>query len=140
MDDAFLLGWEEWAAFPKLGLPALKVKVDTGARTSALHAVSVEPFGPLDKPQVRFILHPVPEKPEIEVVCSAPAVDRREVTSSNGERELRWVIETPVKLTRDQKDLLKQFEETFGQGDRQHNPRSQTWLDGVRDFFDRMTS
>lgn len=98
MDDQFVLGWEEWAMFPTLGLPAIKAKVDTGARTSALHAVSVEPFGPLETPQVRFILHPIPEKPEIEVICSAPAVDRREVTSSNGERELRWVIETPVQI------------------------------------------
>lgn len=98
MEKSFRLGWEEWASFPKLGLPAVKVKVDTGARTSALHAVSVEPFGPVDAPQVRFILHPIPDKPDIEVVCSAPAVDRREVTSSNGERELRWVIETPVLI------------------------------------------
>jgi len=98
MDQAFMLGWEEWAAFPKLNLPAVKAKVDTGARTSALHAVSVEPFGPLESPQVRFILHPIPDKPEIEVVCSAAAVDRREVISSNGDRELRWVIETPVRI------------------------------------------
>jgi len=98
MADAFMLGWEEWAAFPKLNIPAVKAKVDTGARTSALHAVSVEPFGPLESPQVRFVLHPIPDKPEIEVVCSAPAVDRREVISSNGERELRWVIETPVRM------------------------------------------
>ena len=98
MSDTFMLGWEEWAAFPKLNIPAVKAKVDTGARTSALHAVSVEPFGPLENPQVRFILHPIPDKPEIEVVCSAAAVDRREVVSSNGERELRWVIETPVRI------------------------------------------
>ncbi|WP_300555826.1 30S ribosomal protein S6--L-glutamate ligase [Maricaulis sp.] len=98
MEDKTLLGWEEWATFPKLGLPAVKAKVDTGARTSALHAVSIEPFGPLEKTQVRFILHPIPDKPEIEIVCSAPAVDRREVVSSNGERELRWVIETPVRI------------------------------------------
>jgi hypothetical protein len=43
-------------------------------------------------------------------------------------------------LTREQKDLLKKFEETFTKGDNQQNPRSQTWLDGVREFFDRMTS
>ncbi len=98
MDEPFSLGWEEWASFPTLGLPAVKAKVDTGARTSALHAVSIEPFGSIDAPQVRFILHPIPDKPEVEVICSAPAVDRREVISSNGEGELRWVIETPVRI------------------------------------------
>ena len=98
MSEPFVLGWEEWAAFPGLGLPAIKAKVDTGARTSALHAVSIEPFGPVDKPQVRFIMHPVPDRPEVEVTCAAPAVDRREVTSSNGETELRWVIEARVKI------------------------------------------
>lgn len=98
MERRFTLGWEEWAAFPGLELPAIKAKVDTGAKTSALHAVSVEPFGSKNKPQVRFIMHPIPEDPEVEVVCAAPAVDRREVTSSNGETEWRWVIRTPVKI------------------------------------------
>lgn len=98
MTEPFVLGWEEWAAFPGLGLPAIKAKVDTGARTSALHAVSIEPFGPVDKPQVRFVMHPVPDQPEVEVTCAAPAVDRREVTSSNGETELRWVIEATVRI------------------------------------------
>ncbi len=97
-DEPFVLGWEEWAGFPGLGLPAIKAKVDTGARTSALHAVAVEPFGPESKPQVRFVMHPIPDRPEVEVVCAAPAVDRREVTSSNGETELRWVIEAKVKI------------------------------------------
>ncbi|XBQ14935.1 MAG: 30S ribosomal protein S6--L-glutamate ligase [Oceanicaulis sp.] len=97
-EDPFVLGWEEWAAFPGLGLPAIKAKVDTGARTSALHAVAVEPFGPESAPQVRFIMHPIPDQPEVEVICSAPAVDRREVTSSNGESELRWVIEARVRI------------------------------------------
>jgi len=98
MTDPFVLGWEEWAAFPGLGIPALKAKVDTGARTSALHGVAVEPFGPIEKPQVRFILHPIPDQPDVELTCSAPAVDRREVTSSNGEAELRWVIEALVRI------------------------------------------
>jgi ribosomal protein S6--L-glutamate ligase len=98
MTDPFALGWEEWAAFPGLGLPAIKAKVDTGARTSALHAVSVEPFGPEKRLQVRFVMHPIPDQPEVEVICAAPVVDRREVTSSNGETELRWVIETPVRI------------------------------------------
>lgn len=96
--DPFVLGWEEWAAFEGLALPAIKAKVDTGAKTSALHAVAIEPFGPADNPQVRFIMHPIPDQPDLEVICAAPAVDRREVTSSNGETELRWVIEANVTV------------------------------------------
>ena len=92
------LGWEEWVSMADLGLPAIKAKVDTGARTSALHAVRVEPFGTEAKPQVRFIMHPDPDDPTVEVVCSARVVDRRNVTSSNGQQELRYIIRTPVTL------------------------------------------
>ncbi|MCA0922260.1 30S ribosomal protein S6--L-glutamate ligase [Pseudooceanicola nanhaiensis] len=94
----FTLGWEEWLALPGLGLPAIHAKVDTGARTSALHAFAIEPFGPADKPMVRFAIHPDPHDPELEIICSAPLKDRREVTSSNGETELRFVIETEVAM------------------------------------------
>ena len=96
--EPFVLGWEEWASFSGLALPAIKAKIDTGAKTSALHAVAIEPFGPDNNPQVRFIMHPIPDQPDLEVVCAAPAVDRREVTSSNGETELRWVIEAQVTI------------------------------------------
>ncbi len=94
----FTLGWEEWLALPSLGLPAIKAKVDTGARTSALHAEAIEPFGRVDKPQVRFLMRPDPGDPSIEVTCSAKVVDRRNVTSSNGESELRYVITTEVEM------------------------------------------
>lgn len=97
-DDGLTLGWVEWCALPKIGLPAMKMKVDTGAKTSALHAFTCEPFGPADKPKIRFGIHPIPEKPEIEVYCSADIIDRREVTSSNGETEMRYVIETPIQM------------------------------------------
>lgn len=96
--QSFRLGWEEWVGFAELGLPAIKAKVDTGARTSALHAVRIEPFGTEEKPQVRFIMHPDPEDPSIEVVCSAHVVDRRNVTSSNGSTELRYVINSPISI------------------------------------------
>ena len=89
----FELGWEEWLALPDLGLPAIKAKIDTGAKTSALHASVIEPFGPVTSPQVRFLIQPDPNNPALEVTCSAPVVDRREVTSSNGETELRYVID-----------------------------------------------
>ena len=93
-----ILGWEEWIALPDLGLPAIKAKVDTGARTSALHAVFVEPFGPAKARKVRFGVHPIPRRNDVEIVCMAPLVDKREVRSSNGEREERYVIETPIRI------------------------------------------
>ncbi len=96
--DKIILGWEEWVSLPELGLPALTAKVDTGARTSALHAFAIEPFGDAQKPNVRFGIHPIPERPDIEIFCSAPLIGRREVTSSNGEAELRYVIRTSVKI------------------------------------------
>ncbi|UTW56383.1 30S ribosomal protein S6--L-glutamate ligase [Kordiimonas sp. SCSIO 12610] len=92
------VGWEEWVALKQLGLPALKAKVDTGARTSALHAFTIQPFGSEDNPKVRFGIHPIPDRPDFEVYCSASVVDRREVTSSNGQVELRYVIETPITI------------------------------------------
>ena len=94
----FTIGWAEWVALPDLGLPAIRAKVDTGARTSALHAFQVEPFGPITAPMVRFGVHPIPGRTDIVIYCSAPVVDRREVTSSNGERETRCVITTRVQI------------------------------------------
>jgi len=98
MTKSISLGWEEWVSLPTLGLPAIKAKIDTGARTSALHAVAVEPFGSERNPQVRFIMHPNPDDPSIEVICSAKVIDRRLVSSSNGERESRFVIEAPMTI------------------------------------------
>lgn len=92
------LGWEEWVALPGLGLPAIKAKVDTGAQTSALHALVIEAFGSEDNPQVRFVMHPDPDDPTVEVVCSAKVIGRRSVVSSNGTAESRYLIETPLKI------------------------------------------
>ncbi len=98
MSESYMLGWEEWLALPELGLPAIKAKVDTGAKTSALHAYSIETFGPADRPKVRFAVHPVPGRDDVSVICTADVVDRRDVTSSNGESESRYVIRTPVTI------------------------------------------
>ncbi|CRL16116.1 30S ribosomal protein S6--L-glutamate ligase [Phaeobacter italicus] len=92
------LGWEEWVGLPDLGLPALRVKVDTGARTSSLHATEIETFGPQNAPKVRFLVHPIPGQFDLAIPCSAVIKDRRDVTSSNGESELRYVIETNLAI------------------------------------------
>jgi ribosomal protein S6--L-glutamate ligase len=83
---------------PELGLGAIKAKVDTGARTSALHAFYAEPFGPARARKVRFGVHPLPRRSDIAVECTARLIDRREVKSSNGEIEERYVIETPIRI------------------------------------------
>ncbi len=98
MSETLNLGWEEWVGLPDLSLPAIKAKIDTGARTSALHAVAVEPFGTESNPQVRFIMHPDPDNPDVEIVCSAKVTDRRMVTSSNGVAESRYVIKTNIEI------------------------------------------
>lgn len=91
-------GWEEWLSLPELGLPTIKAKIDTGAKTSALHAFDIEPFGPAANPKIRFHIQPIPGNEDLVVACSAEIVGRREVTSSNGETELRYVIETPLRV------------------------------------------
>ena len=96
--STFIVGYEEWAGLPLLGLPSLKAKVDTGARTSALHARLIEPFDDNGQRFVRFSVQPVPRRPQIEIACQAPLIDRRRVTSSNGEAELRYVIVTDLEI------------------------------------------
>lgn len=98
MTTPLVLGWEEWVALPGLGLPAIKAKVDTGAKTSALHAHRIEPFEHDGQAYVRFTVHPAPGRDDLEVACTAPLVDRREVMSSNGERESRYVIRSQLEV------------------------------------------
>jgi hypothetical protein len=93
-----LVGWREWAALPELGLERIKVKVDTGARTSALHTFRVLAFDRDGRPWVRFWVHPLQRSDAAVMVCEAPVVDRRLVRDSGGHQELRYVILTPVKL------------------------------------------
>lgn len=90
------IGWREWLALPELDVPAIKVKVDTGARTSALHACSIEPFSRAGQDYVRFRLHPLQRRTDVERVCEALVKDRRIITDSGGRRERRYIIETPI--------------------------------------------
>ena len=97
-ENSRILGWEEWVSLPDLCLPAIKAKVDCVTKTSALHAVAIEPFGTDKKPQVRFIMRPNPSDSSIEVVCSAKVIDRRKITSSNGVSELRYIISVDISV------------------------------------------
>lgn len=92
------LGWREWVSLPQLGIEHIKAKVDTGARTSALHAFSHETYRERGVPMVRFRIHPVQKRTDIEQTCVAEVIDKRTVSDSGGHREKRLVIATPVQL------------------------------------------
>lgn len=93
-----VLGWREWISLPELGVDAIKAKIDTGARTSALHAYQVTPFEEHGRRRVRFVVRPVQRRKMPQIECVADVVDERMVTSSNGQRERRLVIATRVEV------------------------------------------
>ncbi|MDH3232350.1 MAG: ATP-dependent zinc protease [Alphaproteobacteria bacterium] len=93
-----LIGWREWVGLPELGVQMVKSKIDTGARSSALHAWNIRPFDKGDAPWVAFDLHPMQRDNNVVIECEAPVLGERHVRSSSGTIQLRYVIKTVLEL------------------------------------------
>lgn len=110
-----VIGWREWVAFPKFQQTAIKAKVDTGAKTSSLHAFDIKIIQRKGKTRARFKIYPLQDTTETFVVIEAPLVEHRFVKSSSGHREDRPVVITeinlmgqtwPIEITLTNRDLM----------------------------------
>ncbi len=111
-----ILGWREWLSLPELGVKHIKAKVDTGARTSALHGFSQKTFRERGVLMVRFQIHPLQRRSDVTQECVAEVIDKRTVSDSGGHRETRLVIATrvqlgelnwPIEMTLTQRDSMR---------------------------------
>lgn len=96
--EKILIGWQEWCGLPALKLPLIKAKIDTGAKTSAIHAIDIKRYKKLKKDWVSFKVHPLQADNRITMECHAVLLEQRHVMSSNGMNELRNVIQTKLKI------------------------------------------
>src|SRR5690606_6395442 len=99
MFDKVIVGSEEWCSFPALGIPAIKARVDSGAKTSALHAININPFIKDGDNWVKFDINPIQNNTKTIIHCEAPLIDKRIVKSSSGYREKRYVIKASLQVS-----------------------------------------
>lgn len=98
LQSKIILGSEEWCTLPELGIPSIKARVDSGAKTSALHAKNIAPFIKDGQNWVKFDINPIQNNVKTIIHCEAPLVDKRVVKSSSGFREQRYVIQTSLEI------------------------------------------
>ena len=107
-----VIGWREWVSLPLLGLTGIKAKIDTGARTSAIHALDIERVKRKSgQDWLAFSVHPIQRNRAIVRRCEAQLVDIRRVTDSGGHREDRYFISTQVQIG----SLIQTIEITLAQ-------------------------
>jgi len=104
IDTKIHLGWREWVALPDLNIDRIKAKVDTGARTSALHAFEVKPVKRNGELWVEFAVHPS-QKNDAVTLGASPVLDQRVVRDSGGHEEERFVIQTTLAIGSDRQPI-----------------------------------
>ncbi len=114
-NEKVVVGSEEWCSFPELGIPQIKARVDSGAKTSALHAINIAPFKKDDAHWLRFDINPIQNNVRTVLHCEAPLIGKRIVKSSSGFKEQRYVISSiidiggqqwPIELTLTNRDSM----------------------------------
>jgi ribosomal protein S6--L-glutamate ligase len=96
--EKMIVGSEEWCQISQLGIPAIKARVDSGAKTSAIHAFNIQVFKRGNTPWVSFDVHPLQNNRSAFLRCEAPIVDRRMVKNTSGASEKRYVIKVPIRM------------------------------------------
>jgi ribosomal protein S6--L-glutamate ligase len=113
--NKIVIGSEEWCGLPELHIPAIKVRVDSGAKTSALHAINIRPFKKEGQDWVSYEVHPIQRDAKTTIHCESPVIDKRKVKSSSGLGEVRYVIKTilsiaestwPIEITLTNRDSM----------------------------------
>lgn len=99
--NKIVVGSEEWCGLPQINIPGIKARVDSGAKTSALHAVNIIPFKKEGSPWVSFDVHPLQNDGKTTIHCEAPVYDKRKVKSSSGTSETRFVIKSVISIAED---------------------------------------
>jgi hypothetical protein len=111
-----VIGWREWIRFPDFSGVRVRAKIDTGARTSALHAANIKVFEQDGRPMVSFDMFPRARSTETIVPCMAPLIARRRIRNSGGQETFRYIIETnieiggdvwPIEISLTQRDRLQ---------------------------------
>lgn len=115
IDNKLVVGSEQWCSFSGFSIPVIKARVNSGAKTSTIHAFNIQSFNRNGQAWVSFEVHPIQNDSKITTHYENPIVDRRYVKSSNGNREKRFVISEPVliggdiwemKLTLTNRDIM----------------------------------
>ena len=96
--EKVIVGSEEWCSFPDLGIPTIKARVDSGAKTSALHAINIAPFIKDGENWVKFDINPIQNNVKTIIHCESKLIDKRIVKSSSGFREQRYVIGSELEI------------------------------------------